>query len=226
MHKIIENAKKLGRNLLEPEAMELFKEYQIPVPAYSLVYSAEEAAAASEKIGFPVVMKIVSKDVIHKTDAGGVRVGVANAEDAGRAYEDIISAVKTSCPRAEITGILVVKQLNPGLECIVGVSRDKQLGAAVMFGLGGVFVELLKDVSFQLLPISQREADEMITSIKAAPLLTGYRGKAPKDTVAVRELILKVAKLVEENPEIAELDINPVMVYENGLIALDARIIL
>ncbi|CCQ95115.1 Acetyl-CoA synthetase [[Clostridium] ultunense Esp] len=226
MHEIIKKAKQEKRNLLEHEALELLKEYNIPVPKNILARDAEEAVAAARKIKYPVVLKVVSKDILHKSDIGGVKIGLNSEKEVVNAYEEIMDNVNLKASGADIEGVLVVENAKKGLECIVGMVRDPQLGPALMFGLGGIFVELLEDVSFNLLPIHRDEALEMVKSTKGYKLIKGYRGEKAKDIESIVDLIIKVGKLVEENEEINEIDINPFFVYEEGLITIDARVII
>lgn len=226
MNPLIEKARQEGRNLLEPEALTLLQECGIPVPRWALTATEEEALEAARTIGFPVVLKIVSKDILHKSDVGGVKVGMEDEQALRQAYRAIQDSVARHCPTAQVEGILVEDCSPSGLECIVGMTRDPQLGAALMFGLGGVFVEVLRDVAFQLVPICEEEAHEMVTSIKGAKLLTGYRGQVPRDLAAIEDLLQKVSSFVQAHPEINELDINPVLVYEHGLRVVDARVLL
>jgi acyl-CoA synthetase (NDP forming) len=226
MHEIIRKAREQSRNLLEHEAMQLFKNYGLPTPEYRFVSDKEQAAEAAEQLGFPIVLKIVSGDVLHKTDAGGVKVGLQTERDVIQAYDAIIDSVYKNVPTARIEGMLVVEQAPKGTECILGMVKDKQFGPALMFGLGGIFVEVLKDVSFRVLPLTQNDALEMIRETKAYKVLSGVRGEAAKDVEALSRAILNLAKLVEQNPEIQEIDANPVMVYEKGVLVLDARVII
>jgi acyl-CoA synthetase (NDP forming) len=177
-------------------------------------------------MGFPVVLKIVSPDVIHKSDSGGVKLGLANAAQVGKAYSEILSAVKRHYPKAKIQGISVQKMARPGVEVIIGMTKDAQFGPVLMFGLGGILVEVLKDVSFRIVPLAKRDAREMIKEIKGYPLLEGYRGQEPADIPFLEDLILKVSDFVDKNPEIRELDLNPVFAYKNRAVAIDARVIL
>lgn len=226
MHEIISKAKREGRNLMEHEAMQLLDKYNIPIPKHRFVKNVEDAVAAAKEIGYPIVLKIVSKDILHKSDIGGVKIGLNSDEDIVKAYGEIVDNVKVDTNNVSIEGMLAVENVKSGLECIVGMVKDPQLGPALMFGLGGIFVELLKDVSFALLPIDRDEAMEMIKSLKGYKLIEGYRGEHPKDIDSIIDLMLKVAKLVEDNPEIEEIDLNPFIVYEKGLMPIDARIIL
>ena len=226
MHPLVEKAKAESRNLLEPEALELFKAYNLPVPAYQLAQTRDEASKAAAELGFPVVLKVVSPQVIHKSDVGGVKVGLDTAEAVAEAWDDIMNSVKGNVNGASIAGVLVCSQVEKDLECILGMTKDAQFGPALMFGLGGIFVELLKDVSFRVLPISRHDAQEMVEETKAYQLIKGIRGQQPKDMEAVVDFIMNCAKLIEENPVIEELDINPLAVLEKGVSALDARILL
>lgn len=226
MHEIIKRAKEEKRNLLEHEALELLNEYNITLPKYRLTKDADEAIEAAREIGYPVVLKIVSKDILHKSDIGGVKVGLNSDEDVIKAYKEIMRNVEENANGAEIEGILVVENAKKGLECIIGMVKDPQLGPALMFGLGGIFVEILKDVSFGLLPIDKEEAIEMIKGIKGYKLIEGYRGEKAKDINAIIELMMNVSRLIGENKEIKELDINPFFVYDEGLMIIDARIII
>ena len=177
-------------------------------------------------LGFPVVLKIVSPDILHKSDAGGVKVGLADAAAVSAAYRGMMAAVRAHVDAARIEGVLVAPSAPEGLECIVGMTRDPQFGPALMFGLGGVFVELLKDVSFRVLPVMRSDVEEMVREIRGWPLLQGLRGSGPRDVAAVVDFLVKTAALVEKNPEIREIDVNPLRVYERGVLALDVRVIL
>ena len=220
-------AKKEGRNVLtEVEAKNLLKQAGIGVADTSLARTKREAISISSDMGFPIVLKIASPDVIHKSDAGGVKVGLKNASQVGRAYSEIMTSAKQKFPRACIQGVAVQKMAPPGVEVIVGMSKDPQFGPVIMFGLGGVLVEVLKDVSFRIVPLTPRDAHEMVREIKGYPILCGYRGQDPADIEKLEQMILKVSDFVEQNPEIAELDLNPIFAYKDGALAVDARIIL
>ena len=226
MHRIIQKAKKEKRSLLETEAKELLKEYKIPVPNFKLIKSENEIIGLAKEINFPIVMKIVSPDIIHKTDAGGVKVGIKDEKEAELAYQEIISKVKKYNKEAKIEGVIVYPMVLQGTEIIIGMMKDPHFGPVVMFGLGGIFVEVLKDISFRILPIEERDAGEMITGIKGYEILKGARGNPPRDIQAIKEVLLKVSKLTTENPEISEIDLNPIFVFEQGLQVIDARMIL
>ncbi|HDI07729.1 MAG TPA: acetyl-CoA synthetase [Candidatus Bathyarchaeota archaeon] len=224
---IIAEVQKQGRKfLLEPEAKTICMEYSIPVTKFTVAKSPKEAVEAAENIGYPVVLKIVSPDVVHKSDVGGVVLNLRSSEEVEKAYQQIIGNVKKHKPNAQITGVLVQEMAPSSTEIIVGVIKDPQFGHAIMFGLGGIFVELLKDVAFRLLPLTKEEAEEMITEIKAYPVLKGYRKTPPADIPAIIEILLNTSRLVTEHPEIQELDLNPIMVYTKGAKTVDARIIL
>jgi acyl-CoA synthetase (NDP forming) len=216
-----------SQNLLtEVESKELLKKAGIPVVEAKLARSKKEAVSISKKMGFPVVLKINSPDVIHKSDSGGVKLGLANATQVGKAYSEIISSVKQAYPKALIEGVSVQRMAPPGVEVIVGMSKDSQFGPVLMFGLGGILVEVLKDVSFRIVPVTERDAGEMIREIKGYPILEGYRGLKPASIPALEKLIVKVSQFVEENPQIKELDLNPIFAYPDKAVAVDARIIL
>jgi len=184
--KIINQAKKEGRKaLLETEAKTICTEYGIPVTKFNLAKSEKEAAAQAEQIGFPIVLKIVSPDIIHKSDAGGVIINLKTAQEVASGYNKIIENSIKYKPDAKIAGVLVQEMAPQATEVIVGAIKDPQFGQTVMFGLGGIFVELLKDVNFRVAPITSEDAKEMITELKAYPLLNGYRNTPPADIDAL-----------------------------------------
>lgn len=222
---VIDTARSQGRTVLtEIESKQLLDAAGIPVALAVLARDAKEAAKAADKAGYPAVLKIVSPDVTHKSDVGGVRVGLNSAAEVQAAFEEIVAAVKAAQPDARIDGIAVQKMAPAGAEVIVGMSKDPQFGPVMMFGLGGVFVEVLKDVSFRIVPLEPKDAREMVREIKGFPVLQGVRGQPPADLEALENLILKVSAFVEAHPEIEELDLNPVFAYPDGCIAVDARI--
>ena len=224
---ILGKARQEKRTLLtEIESKELLKAARIPVVETKLATSKTEAMELAKKMGFPVVMKIVSPDVVHKSDSGGVKLNILNATQAGKAYSEILASVKKHYPKAKIVGITVQKMAKQGIEVIIGMTKDAQFGPVIMFGLGGILVEVLKDVSFRIVPMTRRDAAEMISEIKGFPILKGYRGQDPADVPFLEELIVKVSDFVDKNPEIKELDLNPVFAYKSGALAVDARIIL
>jgi len=226
VHQIIEKAKKEKRSLLETEAKELLMGYGIPVPDSKLIKSEEEIAGLAKEINFPIVMKIVSPDIIHKTDAGGVKLNIKDEKEAKLAYQRIISKVKKYNKEAQIFGVITYSMIPKATEIIIGMMKDPHFGPVIMFGLGGIFVEVLKDISFRILPIEEIDAREMITEIKGYEILKGARGEAPKDIEAIKILLMKISQLALENPEISEIDLNPVFVFEKGLQVIDTRMIL
>ena len=225
--KLFKEARKEGRNyLLEPEAKTVCMEYGIPVTKFRVARTTHEAVKFAEEIGYPTVLKIVSPDVIHKFDVGGVVLSLKSPDDIQVAYKKILENVKTHKPEAKVKGILVQEMAPSSTEVIVGSTKDPQFGPALMFGLGGIFVEVLKDVTFRIAPITEQDAREMITEVKAYPILKGYRGQPPSDIDAIVKILLSTSKLVMDYQEIKELDLNPIMVYEKGAKTVDARIIL
>ncbi|MGB2798730.1 MAG: acetate--CoA ligase family protein [Dehalococcoidia bacterium] len=226
-NKIIEAARKEGRtSLTEVESKQILKEAGIDSTGIRLAKTRDEAISLSKEIGFPVVLKIVSPDVLHKTDAGGVKLGLDDEEAVGKAFDEITSAIKKNEPNANIHGVSVQNMARPGVEVIIGMSKDPQFGPVLMFGLGGILVEVLKDVSFRIVPLTKRDAREMIKEIKGYPILEGYRGQEPADVAVLEDYLLKVSDFVDRKPEIKELDINPIFAYSDGAVAVDARVIL
>jgi len=224
---ILNKVKKEKRKfLLEPEAKTVCIKCGIPVTNFKVAKNEAEAVKFAEKIGYPTVLKIVSPDIIHKSDVGGVIVGLKTAKDVRNAYKQILESIKKHKADAKIVGILVQKMAPSSTEVIVGAIKDPQFGPALMFGLGGIFVEVLKDVTFRVAPITEDEACEMITEVKAYPLLKGYRNQPPADIETIVKILLNTSRLVMEHQEIKELDLNPIMVYEKGAKTVDARIIL
>ena len=224
---IIDKAKKEGRSILtEFESKRILKQIGIPVVETRLAKNQKEAVSIGRRIGFPVVLKITSPNVVHKTDSGGVKLGLKNISEVKKAYDDILKSVKKKHPSALIHGISVQKMAPPGTEVIIGTSKDIQFGPVIMFGLGGIFVEVLKDVSFRIIPVGRKDAQEMIQEIKGYPLLRGYRGKEPANIPSLIGMILKISKWINENPGIKEMELNPVFVYKNKALAVDARIVL
>lgn len=212
--------------LTEIESKEALAAAGIPVAMAHLATDAEEAAKLAKKAGFPVVIKIVSPDITHKSDVGGVRVGLESKKDVKQAYEEMMEAVRANEPDARIKGVAVQAMAPAGTEVIVGVSKDPQFGHVIMFGLGGVLVEVLKDVAFRIVPLEARDARQIVREIKGYPVLEGVRGQPPADVAALESLILKLSEFVEANPQVEELDLNPVFVYADGVIAVDARIVI
>jgi acyl-CoA synthetase (NDP forming) len=224
---IFRKAQQEGRRVLtEVESKQVLAEAGIPCAVARLATTAEEAAAAAREVGLPAVVKVVSPDIVHKTDVGGVRLGLTTPEEVSQAFHEVTAAARQHMPQARILGVSVQRQAAPGVEVIVGMSKDPQFGPVIMFGLGGILVELFRDVSFRIVPLEPRDARQMIREIKGLPLLMGYRGQPPADLDALERLILRVSELVEAYPEIAELDLNPVFARPDGAEAVDARIVL
>jgi len=191
-----------------------------------LARSKEEAVGLARELGFPVVLKIVSPEIVHKSDIGGVKVGLQDEGQVAQAHDQIMAAATQASPSARIHGVSVQPMARQGIEVIVGMSKDPQFGPLLMFGLGGILVEVLKDVAFRLVPLTRRDAREMIREIKSYPLLEGYRGQEPADITALEETLLRLSDFIERYPEIKELDLNPIFAYKDGLVAVDARVIL
>ena len=226
MHNLIERAKAEKRSLLETEAKELLREYGIPVPDFKLIKSEDEIIELTKEINFPIVMKIVSPDIIHKTDAGGVKINIKDETEAESAYQEIIFKAKKYNKEARIEGVIVYSMVPQETEIIIGMMKDPHFGPVAMFGLGGIFVEVLKDISFRIIPLEEKDAREMITEIRGYEILKGARGNPPRDIQAIKEVLLKISQLALENPEINEIDLNPIFVFEKGLQVVDARMIL
>jgi acetyltransferase len=208
------------------EAMEVLTEYGFVVPKMGLAETGHEAVELASKIGYPVVMKIASPDILHKSDIGGVRLGISSDSEAERAFEEIISAARRFMPSALILGVTVNQMVPRGKEVILGMAKDPDFGPMLMFGLGGIYVEVLKDVAFRIAPIDRREANVMITEIRSLPLLRGVRGEEPSDVSSIADALVRLSQLVTDFPEIIEMDVNPLTVMSSGrgAIAVDCRI--
>ena len=227
MHQIIDRARSEARTLLnEVESKELLGQAGISIIDTRLATSRKEAISMSKQLGFPVVLKIASPDIVHKNDVGGVKLGLKTAEQVGKAYDEILTAVNQRHPQTRVHGVSVQRMAHAGVEVIIGMSRDIQFGPVLMFGLGGIWVEILKDVSFRVAPLTKRDAKEMLREIKGYPLLTGYRGQEPVDISKLEDFILKVSDFAEMNPVVKEVDLNPIFAYSDGAVAVDARVIL
>lgn len=214
---IIDNARKEQRlQLLESEAKEILRLAGFDVPAFYVCSTIKECVQAVKNIGFPVVMKIVSEDIIHKTEVGGVKINIETIEDVKETYQNIMRRSKKKYPHAHIRGIMIGEMVHNAVEVIVGMSSDPQFGPVIMFGLGGIYVEVLKDVSFRVAPVSRKDAHEMIHEIKTTSLLYGARGSPKRDIEALTETLYRVGLLMSELTEIAEMDINPLMVLKKG----------
>lgn len=225
VRKVISEARMAGISVLGLEALPVLEAYGIPTLKYRIVDSADKAIATAKEFGYPVVMKIVSPQIIHKSDVGGVRVGLDSDEAVENAYNKMMKDVKAAVPHCRISGVLIQQMAIGGKEVILGVNRDPQFGPLIMFGLGGIYVEVLKDVQFRVAPLTEKDALGMIYGIKTHQLLEGVRGEKPADIEKLAEFLERLSQLVTDFPEILELDINPVKVYEKGkgCLALDAR---
>jgi acyl-CoA synthetase (NDP forming) len=226
---VIEGALSARRTYLpEEESTKILQAYGLPVLPSGLATTKQEAVDFAEHIGFPVVMKIVSDDIIHKFDVKGVMLDIRTPQAAGDVYDAILKNVEAAKPGAKVKGIFVQKMVSKGEEVILGVKRDRSFGVVIMFGLGGLFVEVFKDVSFRVAPVGARASSEMIKEIRAYSLLAGARGKKPRDIHSVEECIQRLSLLALDHPEIKELDINPLIVNDDGggCYVADARIML
>ncbi|MGA2698778.1 MAG: acetate--CoA ligase family protein, partial [Methanoregula sp.] len=210
--------------LSEAEGYDILRKYEIPVPEYQIVKNGEDAATAAEKMGCPVVMKIISPQIVHKSDAGGVMVGIGSKKAALGAFTRIIDNAKAYNAEAEIDGVMVEQQAEPGLELIIGGRTDPAFGKVITFGMGGTMVELMKDITLRILPITDEEIRQMVHEINGYPLIAGYRGAKPRDEETLVRIIGNVCRFFEENEHIVEFDINPLRLYESGACAVDARV--
>ena len=219
--------KKSDRNILdEIQCKTILKEYGINVTEPVLAKSEDEAVSVANNLGYPMVMKIISPRITHKSDIGGVKLCLQNEDQVKNAYGEIMTAVKEKTAEAVIEGVSLQKMAEPGLELVMGMTKDPQFGPMLMFGLGGTFVEVIKDVSFRIVPLTNKDAGDMIRQIKAYRMLEGYREQPAVDIEYLEKLLLKLSEFIEENPEIKEMDINPLIAYSDGAVAVDARIIL
>jgi acyl-CoA synthetase (NDP forming) len=224
---VLQKARQDGRTMLtEVESKELIQETGIPIIETRLARSKSQAVSIAQELGLPIVLKIVSPDVVHKSDVGGVKTGLDSLSQVRTAYDSILSSTRAAVPSASIQGVSVQKMADPGIEVIIGATKDSQFGHVIMFGLGGVLVELLRDVSLRLLPVTARDARLMVREIKSLPMLQGFRQYAACDLAKVEEAIVNLSKFLEKHPEIKELDLNPILCYPKGLVAVDARVIL
>ncbi len=215
----------MSRTLLsEAEGYELLKHYGIPVPRYAVAQTADEAGKAAEEIGFPLVAKILSPQVIHKSDAGGVITGITSAAAAREAFTTISARVRAAYPGADIRGVILEKQQNEGLELIVGGKTDPAFGKVITIGMGGTLVELIRDVAIRLLPVTDDQLRSMIHSLRGYPLIAGFRHSTPKDEAALEAIAGALIRMFLDHPEIQEFDINPVILYAKGACVVDARI--
>lgn len=224
---IVPRARAEGRALLsEVEAKAMLAEFGVAVTDTRLAGSVDEAAAIADELGYPVALKVVADEITHKTDVGGVELGIADADELRAAAQRIHAAVAAAAPGVAPAGLSVQPMAAPGTEVILGITQDQQFGPVLMFGLGGVFVEVLKDVAFRVVPLEPRDASEMIREIQGFPVLEGFRGAEPTDLAAIERMLLQLSEFAEAHPEVAELDLNPVFARADGAVAVDARIVL
>lgn len=222
---VIDRSRSMGITVLGLEALPVLEAYGMPTLKYKIATRAGDAVNAARELGYPVVMKIVSPDIIHKSDVGGVRVGINNDEELQNAYNKMMKDVTLAAPRCRISGVLIQQMATGGKEVILGMNRDPQFGPLLMFGLGGIYVEVLKDVQFRVAPLNEKDAYGMIYGLKTHQMLEGTRGEKPSDIDKLVEFLERLSQLVTDFPEILEMDINPVKVYEKGkgCLALDVR---
>ena len=224
---ILSKAKQEKRTVLtEIEAKAVLGEAGISCTDTRLATTKEQAVALSEAFGYPVVLKISSVDITHKSDAGGVKVNLQTKDAVETAYDAIMASCRAKHPKADIEGVAVQGMAKAGTEVIMGMTKDPSFGPVLMFGLGGIFVEVLKDVAFRIVPLEKNDASEMINEIKGKKLLEGYRGQDPADIPFLEDMLLKLSELVDKTEGIAEIDMNPVFAYKQGAVVVDARIIL
>lgn len=224
---ILSRAREEKRTVLtEIEAKQILGEAGINCTPTVLATTKAQAVALSEEIGYPVVLKISSVDITHKSDSGGVKVNLANKEAVEQAYDAIMTSCRAYAPEANIEGVAVQGMAKVGTEIIMGMIKDASFGPVVMFGLGGVLVEVLKDVSFRIVPIDKADAEDMTSEIQGKKLLAGYRGQDPADVPCLQDMLVKLSDFVNETPGIEEIDMNPVFAYKDGAVVVDARIIL
>jgi acetyltransferase len=217
------------KSLSEHQSKALLDLYGIPVTREQVARSSQEAVRLAGEIGFPVVLKIDSPDILHKSEAGAIRLGVNSQEEVIRFYDEIIENTETHNPNARINGVLVQEMIRDGTEVMIGVSQDPQFGPTIAFGLGGIFVEVLKDISLRVAPLSSADAEQMVKEIKGYPILTGVRGKRRSDIKAIVDVLLRISKLAKDwEDTISEIDINPLIVFDegHGVKAADALVVL
>jgi acyl-CoA synthetase (NDP forming) len=227
VQEILSKAVLAGRHtLLDPEAASICSYSGITVPELRVATTVNDACTISQELGFPLVLKIISPEIIHKTEAGAVQVNIQDREQLKKGFEKTLASARAHVPNATITGVLIQRMARKGVEVIVGGFRDPQFGPTVLFGLGGVFVEIFKDVVFRLAPVDESEAYSMVRSLQAYPILCGYRDMPRADESALVDILLKTSRLMSEHPEIDQIDLNPIISSEKETIAVDARILL
>lgn len=227
MNPIIRRAIEEKRNsLLESEAKEFCACYGLPVPKHKVAATVKQAIEGAEAIGFPIAMKVLSKDIIHKSEAGCVELNIKNEEEVKKAFNSIMHNALKFHPNAEINGVIIEELLPKGIEVAVGALRDVEFGPTVMFGLGGIFIEIMKDVTFRVAPITTEEAKRMMREVKTYRLLEGYRGQEPADIETLAKILETTSKIMVENEEINQIDLNPIITWKKGAKIADAKILL
>jgi acyl-CoA synthetase (NDP forming) len=213
--------------LTEYESKKFLEKYKIPVTKCEIAKTKEESLKAAKSIGYPVALKIASADIVHKTEAGGVKLNLKTPEDVARAFTEIVEGAKKYSPKAKIDGVCVEEFVRDGVEVFVGVKRDATFGPTIVFGLGGIFVELLKDTSLRVAPVTEQDVREMITELKGYRILEGFRSGKRGDMESIVDLIKKVGELIQSDDAVLEMDLNPIMVHEEGAgsVVVDARIL-
>lgn len=227
--RVLDAARHEGRTFLpEPEAYEVLQAYRFPMLPFRWVHNDREAVLAAKEIGYPVVMKIVSPDIPHKVDVGGIRLNLANEREVRRAYREVLAAVQAARPDARRQGVLIQRMISGGKETILGMKRDPHFGPLLLFGLGGTYVELFRDVTVRVAPLTELDAQQMLEQLKSSQILLGYRGEPPSDLEAIRECLERLSQLAIDFPTLYELDINPLVVFQEGkgAAAVDARILI
>ena len=223
---ILNEVKEQGRSILTyEESRAVIRSAGIPLNKMETAKNLNDCIVNAKKIGYPVVLKVVSEDVLHKSDAGGVRVGIGSESELRKSYDEMIKSVKQYYPEAKIEGFSV-EEMVKGVELLIGTNTDEQFGKMIALGIGGIFVEIYKDVSFRLIPVKDSDVQEMISEIKGKKMLEGYRGMPSVNLSELTSLVLNISKIIEENPNIKEMDLNPVVATTDGLKAIDVRIIL
>ncbi|MEK6919552.1 MAG: acetate--CoA ligase family protein, partial [Thermoproteota archaeon] len=224
---IIARAKRAGEtNLSQHDAMRVLIAYGFPIARTEFAKTREEAVKSAKRIGFPVAMKVVSPDVVHKFDVGGVKLDLTSERDVLESFNEIMRNVKSQLPKARLEGVVVQEHVRGGRETIVGMRRDPKFGPLLMFGLGGIYVEAYRDVSFRLAPVRELGAHNMISQIRGSKILEGFRGQPPSDAKALAGCIARTSQLALELEDVQELDVNPLVAFEKGCRAVDARIII
>jgi acyl-CoA synthetase (NDP forming) len=213
-------------NLLETESRDILEKYGLSLPVAAFISGVDEVNQAAGKIPYPQAMKVICPDIIHKSDAGGIKLDLKDEKEVRQAFEEILTNARKFTTADRVLGTLISPMVGDGQECIIGMIRDPQFGPVIMFGLGGIFVEVLKDVSFRVAPLANEDMDEMIKEIKGYPVLAGTRGQKPRDIDAIREILARLSDIAIDNPEIKEIDLNPVIVHAKGASIVDSRIIL